>query len=67
MQITVFFPLTGNSTFHFKDMFLMFLICIKEHLHYIFFFANHFFNSWPTIFTWPNITHFEEKNSRPDF
>ena len=21
---------------------------------------------WPTIFTWPNITHFEEKNSRPD-
>ena len=22
---------------------------------------------WPTIFTRPNITHFEEKNSRPDF
>ena len=23
--------------------------------------------TWPTIFTRPNITHFEEKNSRPDF
>ena len=23
--------------------------------------------SWPTIFTRPNIKHFEEKNSRPDF
>ena len=22
--------------------------------------------SWRTIFTRPNITHFEEKNSRPD-
>ena len=22
---------------------------------------------WPTIFRRPNITHFEEKNSRPDF
>ena len=22
---------------------------------------------WPTIFTRPNITHYEEKNSRPDF
>ena len=23
--------------------------------------------AWPTIFTGPNITHFEEKHSRPDF
>ena len=23
--------------------------------------------TWPTIFTRPDITHFEEKNSRPDF
>ena len=23
--------------------------------------------AWPTTFTRPNITHFEEKNSRPDF
>ena len=22
---------------------------------------------WPTTFTGPNITHLEEKNSRPDF
>ena len=22
--------------------------------------------SWPTIFTWPLITHFERENSRPD-
>ena len=27
----------------------------------------HRFPPWPTIFTRPNITHFEEKNSRPDF
>ena len=27
----------------------------------------HLFVTWPTIFTRPNITHFEEKNSRPDF
>ena len=23
--------------------------------------------TWPTVFARPNITHFEEKNSRPDF
>ena len=26
-----------------------------------------YLRSWPTIFTRPSITHFEEKNSRPDF
>ena len=47
---------------------LYFMINKEEKLiYYLPKHRNQYGAPWPTIFTRPNTTHFEEKNSRPDF
>ena len=46
------------------------LLTFPQILYHLFLYTNTtklMDTTWPTIFARPNITHFEEENSRPDF